>query len=186
MKQTHTIFLNDEAVPLTLVFNARWCQRLGLVGAVWKHTIYFAWDPERVPAWVLGHEIVHVWQWRQVGWWRHLWRYLRAWWTFGYAKSPYETEAMKYQRLVAAGAPVSLASRSSADYQRNDGRFTSTPSWLDTIHAPFLGTWDGDHPYLTRQTTQAWWDVLPDDEEDDDFDWAAPVATNDRHQGGEG
>lgn len=43
-------------------------------------------------AWV-RHEVRHVRQYREAGFWRFVWRYLRDWARYGYFNIPYEKDA---------------------------------------------------------------------------------------------
>ncbi|MGE7777424.1 DUF4157 domain-containing protein [Chitinophaga sp. NPDC101104] len=43
-------------------------------------------------AWV-RHEVRHVRQYREAGFWRFLWRYVRDWRRYGYYNIPYEKDA---------------------------------------------------------------------------------------------
>jgi hypothetical protein len=165
MNLTRPIFVDDEMQSIHLHFNCRWAQRLGLVGVVWKDHIYFAWGPERVPAWVLAHEIVHVWQWRQVGWWRHLWRYIRALIKQGYVQCAYETEAIRFQNRVKTGLRVTLPRRTTVDYHRGDGYVTHSAvgTWDGSVEAPFLTTWDQEETGAPVWLTQPWYEELDDE-----------------------
>lgn len=138
-----TVRFNDRWVVVHLHFGVRWCQRLHIVGAVWKDHVFFANDRHQTPGWVVAHELLHVWQWRTGGgWWRHLGRYLRSLWTWGYYHSPYEREAVHHQRAIASGQRVLLPYRSAEDYRRNDDRSTVSTTAFTGIHAPILTDWD--------------------------------------------
>ena len=119
------IWVDGRLERVTLHFRSAWCDRLGIVGMVWRDHVHFAGPPAEVPAWVIAHELLHVWQWRTTGrWWRHVWRYLRSL-RAGYFTSPYELQACQYQAQVATGDRVTLPGGS--------------------LSAPFLASWDRVH-----------------------------------------
>jgi len=130
MRKRFPIIVNGREQQVRLIFNSRFCQRFGIVGGVWRHTIRFAGPPTAVPAWILGHELVHVWQWQASGgWWRHLWRYLRNVRQVGYVASGYEQQAVALQGMVGRGEAVALADPISG----------AKPG---ALRAPFLRDWN--------------------------------------------
>ncbi len=48
-------------------------------------------------AWV-RHEVRHVRQYREAGFWPFIWRYLRDWSRYGYFDIPYEKDARKAEK----------------------------------------------------------------------------------------
>lgn len=165
----YALWVDGRLERVTLHFHSRWCSRLGIVGMVWRDHVYFAAPPAEVPAWVIAHELLHVWQWRTSGrWWRHVWRYLRSL-RAGYFTSPYEVQACQYQAQVATGDRVTVPGGS--------------------LSAPFLASWNQVHgplrgvrrPVLTTD----WVRTLPpldDDWQDPGTD--CPRRNNDHESDG--
>ena len=97
--------------PVTVHTNCRplrWVKKLGLtLGS----QIFLA--PSAVDVWpaLLAHEMGHVHQWREMGMWRFVGRYLLGLVTHGYRRHPMEREAMAYQRATDAQPDVLNAVR---------------------------------------------------------------------------
>ena len=58
-------------------------------------TAYYSCDESMVDAAWHAHEDEHKRQWKQDGWIKFTWNYLRWAWQYGYEKIPYEVEAQE-------------------------------------------------------------------------------------------
>lgn len=162
---TLAVTLDGWPHTIRLRFESRRCRVLGVAALVWRDTIYFATAARDTEAWVVAHELIHVWQWRTSGhWYRHVWRYLRSLRDHGYLDCPYERQAMIHQSIVARGGRCQLRPVDG------DGALAILLGY--GLHAPTLATWDRARRHWPRGNGQlvapiftereAWEDALPD------------------------